>query len=201
MSDAVVVTAKGFSRAKSRLAGALDAEQRSALARDMFEHVLGAVRACPDIARILVATDCDEVADRARQLGADALMDPPDADSLGPIVDAALDHLREQRVQRAVVLMSDLPRLGPDDVRCMFEVLDTHDAGLAPDRASEGTNGLSLHLTPRRTTCFGHTDSRRRHEAALRELGASVEQVLRPGLAFDVDDVEDVDALDDAARS
>lgn len=195
MSSAVVVTAKAFARAKSRLAAVLDAEARSELAQDMFEHVLGAVQDCPGVTRIVVATDCTRVAEVAGSLGAETLMDPADPASLGAVVDAAFAHLRADHVERGLVLMSDLPRLTSDDVRSMLEALDANDAGLAPDRDRAGTNALSLRLTHALPTCFGHADSLHRHIEALRAHGAAVLQVQRDGLAFDVDDLQDLAAL------
>lgn len=192
---AAVITAKGFERAKSRLAGALDGPARSKLAREMFEHVLTAVQDCREVELVVVATDCSDVAALATGRGAKTIMDEAGADSLGAVVDAALDQLRKQGAQRAVVLMSDLPRLSADDVLCMLGALSDCDAALAPDRALAGTNALSLRLTPRRETCFGHPDSLQRHERALTEAGARVIHVERPGLAFDVDDVEDLETM------
>ena len=94
----------------------------------------------------------------AEQWGAQATMDPANA-PLATVIDAALDLLLSQGVARALVLMSDLPRLCRADLECILGALARHDAAIAPDRAGAGTNGLALRLEPRYRTCFGHSDS------------------------------------------
>lgn len=181
----VVVPAKGFARAKSRLAPALDAEARAAVARALLASVLAAVEGCSAIDAILVATDDDEVAasvgPRVR------VARDPGPSTLGAVVDHALAHAARLGAQRAIVLMGDLPAITRADVAALADALDAADVVVAPDGSGDRTNALGLALPARFVTQFGATDSLHRHLAEARAAGLTVARVARPALAFDVD--------------
>ena len=69
---AVLVPVKSFSAAKVRLAPALDAGERAALARSMAEHILAAARPLP----VAVVCDDAEVAAWAAERGAWVIREP-----------------------------------------------------------------------------------------------------------------------------
>lgn len=187
-----VVPAKSFARAKSRLGVALDDDRRGEIARAMFEHVVGSVRACSAIGGVLVATDGDDVACACGD-GVTILRDhADDAGRLGAVIDRALVTLAERGATTAVVIMGDLPQLAVSDLVALLAALDTADIALAPDRAEWGTNALALRLPTSMPTAFGHSDSFARHLAAARRHGLATSVVRTPTLAYDVDAASDL---------
>jgi 2-phospho-L-lactate guanylyltransferase len=177
-----IVPAKGFTRGKSRLAPALADAARAALARRLFEHVLDATAGAVD--GILVATDADEVAAVAR--GA-AVRRDAGAVGLAAVVDAALADVAARGAQRALVLMADLPRITPADIRAVLAALDRAPIVVVPDRYWRHTNALALAPPTRIATAFGTGDSFAAHRAAAGALVLDNENI-----AFDLDEPGDL---------
>lgn len=195
-----VVPVKRFALGKSRLGAVLDEAGRAALARRMFDRVvgeaIGALLATFELAGCLVLTDDPEVSARARHHGAELLALPPVAPGrpLSALVDEALAHLHRQRAAAAaLVVMGDLPHLGAPDLRALCAALDDQqiDLVLAPDERHAGTNALAVRLPAPLPTRFKGGDSLGDHldEAAARSLRVALCQ--RPGLAFDLDTAAD----------
>lgn len=189
-----LLPARSFRTGKSRLTHL--GPGRVAVARALFEHVLGVLRASPAIAGVLVATDGDDTAASALARGADVLFDLPSPDerTLRAIVDRALPALARRGAAAAVVVMSDLPHLGGEDVAHLRGALAGADLVAAPDREQLGTNALAVRL-PAAATCFGHADSYQRHVAGARDHGLRLATIDRDGLAFDLDGPADLDDL------
>lgn len=185
-----VVPVKRFEAAKSRLAGAVAPEERRNLARAMFEHVARVLSSTPRVGGLLVVTDSAEAARMSTELGAAVLLDR----TAGPLachVDDALVELARRRVERALVLMSDLPELGQKDVEALLFALNESGCVVARDSSGRHTNALGLRLADRFATHFGRPESFRLHVEAARRCGLSVRQLTTPGLAFDVDTPDD----------
>lgn len=184
MRTTAVVPVKGFAHAKTRLRVVLGDAEREALARRLAERVVSVVSGCVD--EVVVATDCDTVAAWARAKGLGAVRDPAGA-ALSAVVDAALAKVRSDA---ALVVMADLPRLGPEDVEAALAALARVAVVLGPDAADRGTNLLGLRPPSALATCFGHDDSFERHARVA--ASRSVEILRRPGIAIDVDRPEDL---------
>jgi 2-phospho-L-lactate guanylyltransferase len=196
-----VVPTKCFVRAKSRLSAALPDVSRARFAQTLFDHVLDVLAVSPEVAGILVPTDCPLVAARARRRGAEVLLlGAP----LRASIDASLASLdaraRQQRRRNdldgrkadgpapgALVLMSDLPRLVPADISRIARLLDSHEVVVAPDERDEGTNALALRRPGDLPTCFGNEDSFARHLRRAQTSGLEVGVYRDARLGFDVD--------------
>ena len=185
-----LVPVKSFGRGKSRLAPVLDDTARAALARAMFERVLGALEASAALAGILVITDGAEVVEAARARGAAAMLDLAPA-PLGRIVDGGLAALADRGASAALVVMGDLPDLDAVDARRILALLDDHDLVIAPDASGDGTGALALRPVLAMPSCFGNADSFSRHVAAARAAGLRAAIYHSPSVAFDVDAPED----------
>lgn len=192
-----LIPARSFRTGKTRLRGGSD-RGRAAIARALFDRVLGVVAQTPGIEGVLVATDGIDVARAARAHGADALFDTG-AVPLADIIDRGLDELAARGAHTAVVVMADLPLLGHRHVEDLLAGLGCADIALAPDRDQLGTNALAVRLPAPLGTCFGHTDSFPRHLAAASALGLRAVAVRSHGLAFDIDSPADLDELVAAA--
>ena len=192
-----LVPVKRFDQGKSRLGELLDDTARAALARTMFDRVVGEVLsglvASGELAGTLVVTDGQDVAARARARGAEASLSPGvgPGRKLGTIVDEALALLSTRGAGAALVIMGDLPALEADDVRALAALLAGHDLVLAPDAAGTGTNALALRLPAPMPTRFRGGESLADHVADARAGHLRVAMCDRPGLRFDVDQPED----------
>ena len=185
-----IIPAKCFERAKSRLAPALSAPERRALAEEMFRTVLAAALGSTRIDGALVITECPTVTRLAVAAGARVIADAP-AGLLGDSVDAAVAAL-PTGARAAVVLMGDLPGLTTGDVDALLDRLQGSQVVLAPDRQQEGTNALALHLPPAIQTAFGRRDSFSEHLRRCRDAQIETATLTTAALAFDVDWPEDV---------
>ncbi len=192
-----IAPVQSFARGKSRLSH-LRPGQRAAFARQLFDHVIGQLRACPRLDGVLVATDCPDVERRALDAGARVLRDADQA-VLGGVVDAALHHVAGLGADAAIVVMSDLPRLDARDIDAMIDALGTADAVIAPDRFDEGTNALALTPPDRMPTCFGRHGSFEEHLGTARRFGLRTRIHRSPRLVFDVDHPADYHRLHQSA--
>ena len=199
-----IVPAKSLLRGKSRLRPVLTDGDRARFAQALLEHVLDVLGEC-DLDGRLVATDGDDVASIAEARGAHVLRDraspggslspargadlPADrpATLLADVVDRALAEVASRGAQAAVVLMADLPRIQPADVRALLEALDDDGVAIVRDHLGRHTNALALAPPTVMPTHFGREDSFAAHCAAARARGLRVVPVASDRIAFDVD--------------
>jgi 2-phospho-L-lactate guanylyltransferase len=180
-----IVPAKSLVHSKSRLRPLLDDDDRARFARRLLEHVLTVLGVC-ELDGLLVATGGHDVASLAVSRGAHVLWDQRDG-SLADIVDRALAEVASRGAAAAVVLMADLPRIEPGDVRGLLAALDNDDVALVKDHLGFHTNALAMTPPRAMATCFGRTDSFAAHCAAAREAGLRTIIVENERIAFDVD--------------
>jgi 2-phospho-L-lactate guanylyltransferase len=179
----VLVPLKALDRAKSRLAGALSADERAELMRSMLERVVGVVREA-GVERITVVTaesiDGYEIWPDRGLAWNDAL-----ATATADLVTAPL----------VAVISADLPFVHPVEVEELLEA--TPMRGIAIARALDGgTNAVSMRPPGLVRTHFGEPQSAAVH------AGLGVEHVVvdLPGLAFDVDTPEDLARMQAVCR-
>jgi 2-phospho-L-lactate guanylyltransferase len=172
---AVLVPVKPFSQAKLRLAPALDASQRSRLARTMASHVLRCAGALP----VAVVCDDTEVASWARREGALVVWEPERG--LNRAVEAGVERLASEGVRRVIVAHADLAR-----ARDLGWVADFAGVTLVPDRNGNGTNVICVPAGSGLTFSYG-PGSFSRHVTETRRLRLPLRVVHEPLLAHDVD--------------
>jgi 2-phospho-L-lactate guanylyltransferase len=168
-----VIPIKRFERGKTRLGERLSDAARAELSRSMFERVLEASLACPQLSGAVVLTDADDIARDVERRGAEVLVDPDGAPKLGALIDAAFAHLRAQGVGVALVLMGDLPRVEARDLSALLAALETADLALAPDLSGVCTNAMALRFGPAADqfkTAFGGPGSLELHARFARGL-------------------------------
>jgi 2-phospho-L-lactate guanylyltransferase len=174
---AVLLPVKSFAVAKARLAPALGADDRRALARQMADVVLAAAAPLP----VLVVCDDDEVAAWAEAAGARVLRVAPRG--LDAAVTEGVDALAADGVARVVVAHADLPNAaGLADLAGA----PGDPVTLVPDRAEDGTNVAVVPATAGFRFAYG-PGSFRRHVAEAARLGLGPRIVRRAALAWDVD--------------
>ena len=172
---AVLLPVKSFGEAKLRLAPALGPAGRKALARDMATHVLGCAGSLP------VAVVCDdvEVAAWAREHHALVVWEPERG--LNRAVEAGVERLAAEGVERVIVAHADLAFASE-----LGWVADFPGVTLVPDRGENGTNVIGLPAASGFAFSYG-PGSFARHQAEARRLGLPLRVVRAPDLARDVD--------------
>lgn len=184
---AVVVARTGAS-AKTRLAPALDAEARSALAVAMLTDVLRATRG-------------------AGLAGTVAVLDPPHApldgvtivpdpgEGLDRAVEAGVEAVVAAGAGAVIVLPGDIPLLDEEDVRALAAAAGPPRAvAIVTDRYGTGTNALALRPPRAIAPAFG-PGSAQRHLDAARAAGLPARRLERQRAALDVDTPADLAEL------
>lgn len=172
---AVLVPVKAFRDAKVRLAPALPAKERAALARQMGERVIAAAGDLP----VAVVCDDEEVAAWAAALGTRVIWTP--ARGLDRAVADGVDHLAAQGATRVIVAHADLP-LAED----LTWVADFDGATFVPDRRDDGTNVMSIPTACGFQFAYG-AGSFQRHVAEATRLKLPIRIARGSRLAWDVD--------------
>jgi len=188
MSGWALVPVKARAAGKSRLAAALDAEARTALITAMLAHVLGELRRCPGLNGIAVMTPAQE------SLPDGVLCLKDSAADFNESLCTAFAALAERGCRRVAVVAADLPWLEAAEVTALLLAAEGARIALAPDRHGTGTNALALALPSRFRPRFG-PGSLGRHLAEAAAVGVSAATVRLPGLAFDVDEPQDLALL------
>lgn len=175
-----MVPIKSFELAKGRLSGALDDNDRSALARRMAAGVIAAGRGLP----IWVVCDDPQVAGLAIANGANVLWRP--ARGLDTAVHDGVDFLGNQGHDLVVVSHADLPL-----ARDLTWVATHRGVTIVPDRHNDGTNVMAV---PTRSGFVFHygPGSAAAHRAEAERLGLDCRVIPDDALGWDVDVPEDL---------
>ena len=172
---AVLIPVKAFAEAKLRLAPALGAAERAALARDMATHVVRSAGLLP----VAVVCDDNEVRDWAVSVGAEVVWRP--GTGLNGAVRSGVDHLRETGANQVIVAHGDLPLAGS-----LAPLGEWPGITLLPDRRNDGTNVIALPSDCPFEFSYGR-GSFARHLAEAQRLGRSLRVVRDPAFALDID--------------
>jgi 2-phospho-L-lactate guanylyltransferase len=174
--------------AKSRLAGALDAEERRALVLWMAERALSAVRDSGAATRIAVVSPDLVALSWARAEGVDGVYQS--GGDLNAGLDLGRAWAREDGADALLVLFADLPLLRAEEVAALVAHVELSPAAsvvaLAPDREGRGTNGLVMRPPDALPFLFGR-GSLARYGRAAQAAGVETRYVDKPGTSFDVD--------------
>ncbi len=184
-----VIPIKSTGAAKSRLAGALDPDERESLVGAMLEHVVAAAQGASQVTRTVLVGPS--------RLGLPetiALLADPGR-GLNTAIKAAVAQLldgEQAPPERLLILFADLPEVTSSEID-LLAAAPTDTVAIAPDRHEIGTNALSLPVSTARRFRFAFgEDSFARHKAECERLGLAVEVILSRGLERDVDEPADL---------
>ncbi|MBW3663480.1 MAG: 2-phospho-L-lactate guanylyltransferase [Actinobacteria bacterium] len=173
---------------KSRLAPALDRDERAALAEAMLADVVQALTDAVDDVVLLASGSQAAVAGQA--LGLDVLLDDVDTPGLNPALAVATRRL-SPNAARIVVVVADLPCLQSADVNAVLA--DEAPVVVAP--TADGGTAVLLRVPGEVITTAYGPDSAVRHLELARNAGVTSRRIDRPGTELDVDTVGDLAAL------
>lgn len=195
MSTIAILPVKSFGAAKQRLAPALGAGSRQALAQAMFSDVLSSLRRVPGVDAVAVVT-ADRVAESAA-LG-ERVEVLRDTESAGQSAAAQIGirYAQAHGFDRVLLVPGDTPLLDPGEVAGLLRrALDNGSAAVVvPDRHGEGTNALLLSPPDAIAPSFG-PGSFARHVALAEAAGVSHSVERVSALELDVDTPGDLAEL------
>lgn len=190
-----IVPVKRFAAAKRRLTPVLDAGERAALARLMFEDVLDALVPCRDIfTGVLVVTSDSDAMAMARQRGAAVVTTEADS-GINEAILATIDHLGPQADDAVLVVPSDIPQVTHKAfVQAAAAVAAPRSLAIAAAARDGGTNLFAGRPAGIVAPQFGpHSFERHRHAAV--QAGITVQSLCLPELALDIDRPDDLPAF------
>jgi 2-phospho-L-lactate guanylyltransferase len=185
MSIQTLIGLKRLSVAKQRLMPQLSPVQRRDLMLAMLSHVTAVARAA-ELGPVALATSDPDADALATALGVAAISDG------GLPWNEGLVHALQLVEEPAAVLYlaGDLPLLTVSEVRALADAAPRR--GVVVARARDlGTNALLVTPPGVLAPMFGHLRSSEAHQAASRDRGLECVVVDIPGLALDVDTIED----------
>ena len=189
--DAGLLPVKRLDRAKGRLSGWMDPDERAALALALFEDALDLCSSTPWL-HWWVVSDDEEVRKAAATRGFETVED--EGTGLNDALKLAVADIVGHGAESVTVIPSDVPLAYQEDIRDLVDTGETSDIVVVPSDDDGGTNGLFLSppdlLDPR----FGSASLKAHVDAAAeRRLRCSI--LALPRLALDIDTIEDVDAF------
>lgn len=193
---AAVVPIKAGAQVKSRLSDVLSPQERRGLGLAMAADVFAVLANVAALDRRLVVTGDEEAAALATGMGF-AVVPEPEPVGYRSAAQQAMARLAADGVDAALCLPADLPLLGAADVEALLAAIAKAPAvALAPSRDEGGTNAVALAPPDLMALKFG-PDSFHEHQRQAVAANARPIVLRRPGLALDIDTVDDLVALID----
>lgn len=191
-----LIPVKELALAKMRLAPKLDAAARADLALAMLTDAIAACRDAAIFDEIRVLSRDRDVAWHARDLGAQPLPEPATLDGLNDSLTFGQRYAgRRLAAAELLVLPADVPLARAADIRAIIDALGDAPSAVALVRARDGgTNALAIRPPEAIPMRFGR-DSAAAHLAAARAAAIPAIEMPSSALSFDVDAIDDVDAL------
>jgi len=180
-----ITAVKSLSSCKTRLAACLSQQGRVDLVSSMLGHVLSVLTRAPGVDRVAVVSP-----ERGLLPAPVIALDDPGG-GLNEALTAAALEARRRGAERLVLVHADLPLLEPEEVTALIAASQASGLAIAPDRHGRGTNALCLTWPPAIRFEFG-PESLAKHLAQAAARGLSPAVVRLPGLAFDLDEPDDL---------
>jgi 2-phospho-L-lactate/phosphoenolpyruvate guanylyltransferase len=178
-----LVPVKALAAAKGRLGPWLSPLERRLLAIAMFEDVVAALQATPGLAAPLVVSPDREMWRRAAAIGCRVVEEPGGGEGLNAALALAAERAGDEGL---LVVAADLPLASASGLRRVLEAAALAPVAVVPSHDGDGTNVLAWREPASFAPRFG-PGSAARH---LSVPGAV--RVDDPGLALDIDTVEDL---------
>ncbi len=199
MSIWAIIPVKPLNRAKTRLSGVLNPEQRQQLAEMMFRHVLQVVREVPQVIGTLVISRDTKALAIAREYNARTVQE-----SGAPELNAALTRATQVvagwRGDAVLVLPADLPLVTAEDISSVVALgRDPFSVVIATDQEQDGTNALLIRPPGLIHFAFG-PGSFHRHVQLAREAAVEPKVYRSDRLALDIDLPVDLDQYNHVVR-
>lgn len=198
MKVSALIPARGFAKAKRRLAPLLSEAEREVLAEAMLRDVLEQVISARGIEEVFVVTADTGVALLASSLGSRVIREQEERGE-SEAVAYALVEMKKYGIQSTLVVPGDIPLLRSDDIEFVLEQVRGEIATpplalLVPSHDRMGTNALLLSPHDVIRLRFGY-DSFCRHLSEVAAKGLPIRVLENDRIALDIDEPEDLERL------
>ena len=187
-----LVPIKRFDRAKKRLAGILDADQRRALMLAMARDVLTALSKSCRLAGILIVSRSPEADALAESYGAARFAEHPGANLPQALAEGAAHLAAPHGATGVFIVPADVPLIGAEEIDTLIDAHQT--VTILPDRERIGTNGL-ICSPPDAIELVFDGKSFEPHVRAARKAGITPAIVPDSGFVLDIDQPSDLARL------
>ncbi|HUS84730.1 MAG TPA: 2-phospho-L-lactate guanylyltransferase [Anaerolineales bacterium] len=192
-----IVPVKPLRRAKSRLSGVLNRDERELLSQRMLIHTLDLLREVKEIERTLVVSRDSKALSIARKHGARTVAEHGTPELNNALVRATV-VAQQYGISGVLVIPADLPLLRMEDIEKLINsAIDPPVVVIAPDRRGRGTNALLSSPPGLIEYDFGN-DSFERHIARAKAAGVRLVVCEIPSIGLDVDLPEDLEYLQES---
>jgi 2-phospho-L-lactate guanylyltransferase len=189
-----IVPVKPLRRGKSRLAGTLTEDERTALNQELLEHTLKVLSTLKELDQVLVVSRDPQALTIARNHGARTVQEDGQP-HLNTALARATVMAQVHSIRGILVLPADLPLLTHDDVLALIDrAAKPPVVVIAPDRHGKGTNALLMVPSGQIEYDFGEGSFQRHCDRAIKS-GARLEIVELPSLGLDLDLPEDLEMI------
>lgn len=189
-----IIPVKPLRSGKSRLAGALTADERAELNRTLLQHTLKTLSDLKEVEHVLVISRDPQALTVARMYGARTVREDGQP-HLNTALKRATVIAQVYATRGVLVLPADLPLISREDILTLIErAADPPVVVIAPDRHEKGTNALLISPAGLIEYDFGE-NSFQRHCQRVKEAGARLEVVNLPSLGLDLDLPEDLELV------
>jgi 2-phospho-L-lactate guanylyltransferase len=189
-----IVPVKPLRRGKSRLAGTLTEDERTALNQSLLERTIKVLSALKELDQILVVSRDPHALTIARNQGAKTVQEDGQP-HLNTALKRATVMAQVHSTRGVLVMPADLPLMTPDDVRALIDrAVKPPVVVIAPDRHGKGTNALLMVPPGQIEYDFGE-GSFERHCERAKKSGARLEIVELHSLGLDLDLPEDLEMI------
>jgi 2-phospho-L-lactate/phosphoenolpyruvate guanylyltransferase len=189
-----IIPVKPLRSGKSRLAGALTADERTELNRTLLKHTLKTLSDLKEVEHVLVISRDPQALTVARMYGARTVREDGQP-HLNTALQRATVVAQVYATRGVLVLPADLPLISREDILTLVErAADPPVVVIAPDRHEKGTNALLISPAGLIEYDFGE-NSFQRHCQRVKEAGARLEVVNLPSLGLDLDLPEDLELI------
>ncbi len=192
MKPWLIVPAKPFTAAKSRLAASFSPAERAQLGAYLLDRTLRVAQKAGAFAEIIVVSRDPATRQLASALGARALAEA--GNELNLAVTQACREAQECGAASVLVLPADLPLLTVADLHQLCAAADTPATAVITPSRDGGTNALLLPLPAPITFAYG-IDSFTHHVRQAVRSALSVRVVETDSLRFDLDAPADLSEL------
>ena len=189
-----IVPVKPLRRGKSRLAGTLTEDERTALNQELLERTLKTLSTLKELDQVLVVSRDPQALTIARNHGAKTVQEDGQP-HLNTALARATVVAKVHSTHGVLVLPADLPLLEREDVLALIDRAGKPPVVvIAPDRHGKGTNALLICPPGQIEYDFGEGSFQRHCDLAIKS-GARLEIVELPSLGLDLDLPEDLEMV------
>lgn len=189
-----LVPAKPLDQAKGRLASILSEDERRQLALAMLEDVVRALQAVPRIDSVHVVSPDAAVLERARELGAEAIEEPPLVRGINQALTHGAESIAATGADTLLIALADIPGVTPAEFESVIDALPAGKGAVISPSAAKGTSILALRPPDVIKLRFGPDSfSAHKREAMARGLKATVLRI--DSVAHDIDEPDDLREL------